>query len=521
MQKLILNGRATRWPAIVGVAILLLLQSVATAAGLPDRVAALLAAAGLPADALSFVVIRPHDGSTVISATPERPMQPASTMKLLTSTVALDLLGRGYRGRTELRSSGTVSGGVLQGDLVLHGMGDTDFDIEAFRAVLRALRDQGIRDVRGDFLLDRSWLSPARPDLGVPPFDETPEFRYNVIPDAISLNSNLVKLELVASADTLEVRMSPPLEGIEVKSLLTLTDRQCADWEDGWQTPATAPVAAGAWRIELRGDFPRNCVTSTHANVLDRTVFADKLFRSLWREMGGQFSGVTRETAGSADSRLLAEHRSRPLSEVLRDINKRSDNPITRLTFLALAGTTAADAGAAALALAGASIVTAQQSERVVRAWLRENHIDDAGLVLDNGSGLSRTEKITPRQLAEVIRVAASRPWAPEFLASLPVAGLDGGIQRRLAQPKLAGIARLKTGTLRDVTALAGFVPDRDGRMLIVSAMVNHPLATSKVAQPVVDALMEAITEIDSEPVRAASGFRLHRSPMFWRGHRR
>jgi len=517
MRRQIMKRRDAgwRWLVVAGLASLVLLQSVAAATGLPDRVAALLAAAGLPSDALSFVVIRPHDGSTVMAATPDRPMQPASTMKLLTSTVALDRLGRGYRSRTELRSSGAVSGGVLQGDLVLRGAGDTDFDVDAFRAALRALRDQGIREIRGDFLLDRSWLSPARPDLGLPPFDETPEFRYNVIPDAISLSTNLVKLELVASADALEIRMSPSLEGVEIKSLLTLSDRTCADWEDGWQTPTTVPVAAGVWRVELKGDFPRNCMTSTQVNVLDRTVFADKLFRSLWREMGGQFSGMTREAVGPADSRLLTEHRSRPLSEVLRDINKRSDNPITRLTFLALA--TATPPGANAVS----SAPTAQQSEQVVRVWLRENRVDDAGLVLDNGSGLSRTEKITPRQLADVVRVAAGRPWAPEFLASLPVAGLDGGIQRRLTHPKLAGVARLKTGTLRDVTALAGFVPDRDGRMLIVSAMINHPLATSKVAQPIVDALMETIAEIDSEPIRANGGFRMHRSPMFWRGHRR
>lgn len=517
MRKQIMKRREAgwRWLVVAGLASLVLLQSAAAATGLPDRIAALLAAAGLPTDALSFVVIRPYDGTTVMAAVPDRPMQPASAMKLLTSAVALDRLGRGYRGRTELRSSGTVSGGVLQGDLVLRGGGDTDFDVDAFRAALRALRDQGIREIRGDFLLDRNWLSPARPDLGLPPFDETPEFRYNVIPDAISLSTNLVKLELAASADALEVRMSPPLEGVEIKSLLTVSDRVCADWEDGWQTPVTVPVAAGVWRIELKGDFPRNCVMSTQINVLDRTVFADKLFRSLWREMGGQFSGVTREAFASADSRLLTDHRSRPLSEVLRDINKRSDNPITRLTFLALAKATPPDADTAS------SAPTAQQSEQVVRAWLRENRIDDAGLVLDNGSGLSRAEKITPRQLAEVVRVAVSRPWAPEFLASLPVAGLDGGIQRRLAHPKLAGIARLKTGTLRDVTALAGLVPDRNGHMLIVSAMVNHRLATSKVAQPIVDALMEAITEIDSEPARAAGGFRMHRSPMFWRGHHR
>lgn len=466
---------------------------------LPERVAAQLASSGLPSSALSFVVMRPGDGALMLAMTAERPMQPASTMKLLTSAVALDVLGRAYRGRTEIRTSGSVRDGVLLGNLVLRGLGDTDLDVEAFRGMLRTLRNQGVQEIRGDLLLDRSWITPSRPYLDVAPFDETPEFRYNVIPDAISLNTNLVQLEIVANADQLTVRMSPALEGISVTSMLKLGDRPCPDWEDDWLTPAVTLAASNAYRIELRGEFPRDCAATTQVNVLDRTVFAERLFRSLWRELGGSFTGISREASASVDTRLLAEHRSRPLSETLRDINKRSDNPTTRLTFLALAHASPQGVGIPTNATAAGSETTTAGAERSVRNWLRDNRIDGAGLHLQNGSGLSRTEKIQPRQLAEVLRVALRRPWAPEFLASLPVAGLDGGLQRRLTQPGLAGVARLKTGTLRDVTALAGYVPDRSGRTVIVVAMVNHPAATSKIARPILDALIEEVATLDSE----------------------
>ncbi len=473
-----------------------------SAQALPERVAAQLASAGLPATALSFVVMRPGDGVMVLAATPERPMQPASTLKLLTSAVALDTLGRGYGGLTELRTAASLQGGVLAGDLVLRGLGDTDLDVDAFRGMLRTLRNQGIHEIRGDLLLDRSWIVPPRPYLGAAPFDETPEFRYNVIPDAISLNTNLLQLEIVADTDQLTVRMSPALEGVSVASTLKLGHRPCPDWEDDWLTPAVTVAANGTYQIELRGEFPRNCVATTQVNVLDRTVFADRLFRALWRELGGTFTGMSREASASVDTRLLAQHRGRSLSETLRDINKRSDNPITRLTFLALGHALPQGGGVATnAAIAPSETTTAASAERSVRNWLRDNQIDHSGLHLENGSGLSRTEKIQPRQLAEVLRVALRRPWAPEFLASLPVAGLDGGLQRRLTQQGLAGVARLKTGTLRDVTALAGYVPDRRGRTVIVVAMVNHPAATSKIARPILDALVEEVATLDSESV--------------------
>lgn len=492
-------GRAMRALALLA---LCLRCGASTASEIPDAVAARLTSSGLPLSSLAFVVMRPEDGMTLWSATPERPMQPASTMKILTSATALDVLGRAYRSRSELRSSAPVQGGTLAGNLVLRGLGDTDLDVDAFRGMLQTLRNQGIDDIRGDLLLDRGWMTPERPYLGVAPFDETPEFRYNVIPDAISLNSNLVQIEIVAKADTLSARLATRLDGVALTSALTLGDRACADWEDGWVTPVTTAAADGSQRIELRGEFPRNCVATTQVNVLDRTAFADRLFRTLWRELGGRFSGVTREAAGPPDSKLLAEHRSRPLSEVLRDINKRSDNPVTRLTYLALSRnalpeSTPAEAGTHRTEPAPVA------SAHAVRRWLRDNRIDDSGLILENGSGLSRVEKIQPQQLAEVFRVALRRPWAPEFLASLPVAGLDGGLQRRLTQPPLAGVARLKTGTLRDVTALAGYVPDRNGRNLIVVAMVNHP-ATSKLARPALDALIEAVAAMDSTAVRRA-----------------
>ena len=450
-------------------------------AELPQPVLARLRAAGLPDDAIGVVVQRLSDSKTLVSHGAERGMQPASTMKLVTSLVALETLGPAFRGQTELLTRGEIADGVLAADLVLRGGADVDLDWRAFEHMLQLLRLQGIREVRGDFVLDRTLFDPARTDVGAAPFDEAPEFRYNVIPDALLLNTNLVQLDLVSDDREVHVAMAPPLEGVSVASAFKLSDRDCDDWEDGWVFPEVRKGAGGRIRIVLQGDFPRRCTTSTAINVIDRVAFADRMFRSMWARLGGTFRGRTREGSAPADARVLAEHRSRPLGEVTRDINKRSDNPITRVIYLALGANSPA----------GADMPTARRAESEVRAWFARKGIDSEGLVLENGSGLSRNERIRPAQLAAVLKVAAASEWAPEFLASLPIVAVDGGMRKRLRESSAAERSRIKTGTLRDTSAIAGFVKDDANETYIVVAMINHELAKKQVARPILDALVD------------------------------
>lgn len=457
--------------------------------GLPTNVLNLLASANIPADAVGAVVIRAADGATVLSHRPQASLQPASTLKILTSIVGLERLGPTYRGRTELRTNGELVNGTLRGDLLLRGVGNPDFDWEAFQRMLQTLRHKGIMEINGDLIVDRQWFLPSRPDLGVPPFDETPEFRYNVVPDALLLNTNLLQLDF-ESGDQLEtsgmrVGMTPSLERVSVVSNMTFVDRACDKWEDGWKHPVVLRDADGGIRIELQGEFPKKCSASTNISILDRSDFADRLFRTLWRNLGGTFSGKTREIAvgdtPTAETRLLAQHQSRTLPEFTRDINKRSDNPITRLLYLSLGALSADDGGSP----------TAVRAEKQVRTWLKDRGIDDAGLVLENGSGLSRSERIRPSQLAAVLHAAYRSDWAPEFMASLPIVAIDGGMRNRLRESPAAGHARIKTGTLRDVAAVAGFVRDANNQICIVVVMINHPLAIGSVARPILDALID------------------------------
>lgn len=470
---------------------------------LPEKVIAMLRAANIGEAHLGIHAIRVADGAVVLSHRPDQSMQPASTMKVLTAIAGLEQLGPTYRARTELRTAATLANGTLEGDLVLRGMGDPDMDWESLQKMLRTLRNKGIERIRGDLVLDRSWYRPGRPDLGPPPFDETPEFRYNVIPDALMLNSNLVQVDMESDGTSVRARLTPSLQRVEVVTDMSMIDRACDKWEDGWQLPVTGKTADGVIRITLKGNYPRNCNAQTSINVLDRTDFADRLFRSLWAGLGGAYEGTTREGVAPPESRLLADHRSRTLAEFVRDINKRSDNPITRMLYLALADS---DSGYRASTDEGAV-----RSEKVVRGWLKRHGIDDRGLVLENGSGLSRSERITPAQLAAVLKAAHQSRWAPEFMASLPIIGVDGAMRLRLHQTAAAQRGRFKTGSLYNTLSVAGFVPDADNQLCIVVAILNHENMPGPVGRPILDAIIDAVqrgggAQVLSDPMKQYSG---------------
>lgn len=552
-------------------------------AALPEPVLRQLQAANIPEDAVGAVVLRGRQ--VLLSHQADQAMQPASTMKLVTTLVGLDILGPVFKGRTELRSSGAIDNGVLRGDVYLRGGADADFNEDALVHMLEKLRTAGIRKIAGDLVLDRTLFQPARPDIGAPPFDESPAAYYNLIPDALLLNMNLLRLTLDSSGGKLRLDMLPQLEKVTIASDMQLVDSDCAAWDNGWKAPTWARQGARI-TVTLHGTFPRHCgPKTTTVNLLDRSDYAERLFRSTWTRLGGTLTGVAREATPDAatpsSARLLADHAARPLAEVLRDINKFSDNGLARTLYLSLgsleadpvlgsrplavpaapmpvigggpaataartafpagiaaggmpasaamdsavgaagpasipaaasanatgsaysastagpSGSPAADAGLTS-PTGGATALepTAARSEQAIRGWLRRHGIDDTGLVLDNGSGLSRSERIKPAQMAALLQAAQHSLWMPEFLTSLPIAATDGTMKRRLKDTPAAMRARIKTGSLKNAIAIAGYVPDANGDLCIVVAFINHDLVGNGNGRKVGDALIEWIASL-------------------------
>lgn len=450
---------------------------------LPPAVLAALKTAEVPAEALAAMAVPLTHRAPAWRHRAQEAMQPGSSMKLVTSIVALDRLGPNQRGFTELRSAAPIADGTLRGDLVLKGGADVELDSARLWALLLELRERGVGRIDGDILVDRTLFRPARMDLGLPPFDESPEFYYNVIPDAVYLNGNLLPLELsVTPEGTVRASTTPPLPALQLDTArMAVVDAPCGDWDKHWRPVQLQRGDDGLLRVQFNGAFPRDCTQRTALQLIDRLEHEERLLRALWEGLGGTWTGRAREAAGPADSVLLARHVARPWGEVLRHLNKTSDNAEARLLYLLLG---------VPLMAANPTTNTAELAAREVRAWFAENRIDSAGLVLDNGSGLSRSERISPQQMTALLKAAWSGRHAHDFIATLPTAGVDGTMRNRLKTGPATGWARLKTGTLRNVVGLAGYVNDARGRPWAVAMMVNHDNAPR--ARPVLDALVDA-----------------------------
>lgn len=452
---------------------------------LPPPVLAAMEAAGVPADALGAVALPLGFRALPWRHRATEPMQPGSSMKLVTAAVVLDTLGAHATSGTRLLSAAPLEDGVLRGALVLQGGSDPDFGAERLWTMLRELRDTGVRRIEGDLLLDRSRFRPERLDVGAPPFDERPESWWNVIPDALLFDGGLQRIAIVATAEAVTARLLPSVAGVRVDtSALRLNDRPCTEWDAEWQQPRAVDDAAapGAVVVQLQGAFPRNCTRNDAMQLVDRSRWIGLVFAQLWQQLGGEWAGRVGEAATPAAARVLVERRGRPWGEVMRPVIKTSDNTLSRLQFLEL--------GLPDAASAPADVATLTLARERVPRWFAEKRIAAPGLVMDNGSGLSRSERITPLTMARLLEWVRSSVHAADLGATLPTAGVDGTLRNRLKTGPATGVARLKTGTLKNVVALAGYIVDSSGRSWAVAFMVNHDNAPR--ARPVLDALVDS-----------------------------
>ncbi|WP_051933455.1 D-alanyl-D-alanine carboxypeptidase/D-alanyl-D-alanine-endopeptidase [Massilia sp. BSC265] len=451
----------------------------------PAAVLQELARQGLPVDALSYQIAPLAGVPAPHALDAHRVTNPASAMKLVTTLAALDTLGPAHRWTTAMLSDARLENGELKGDLYLLGGGDPNLSWERVGSMLRSLRNSGIVSIAGDLVLDRTLFQPTRLDIGRPPFDDTPDASYNVIPDALAVSDNLVAYTLSSDGAKVAVQVTPPLSGVSVLNRMTLNELPCRDWQETWQRPKVEEDEGGAVRIVLGGSFPRDCSKTVELNTIDRDLYLERLVRALWEEMGGQWRGRAREGKVPARATVLAERQSETLAETIRDINKDSHAVKARMLYLTMG----------AMAGEGARQPTLERARRRVIDWVAAQGVDPAGMVIENGSGLSRIERLSAAQLAALLKSAAASRWYPEFAASLPIVALDGTMRNRLKLSPAAGNARMKTGTLRDVAALAGYVRDRRGQDWIVTAFVNDPQADEGRGRAVLDQLILWVAE--------------------------
>lgn len=464
-------------PSLAAAFALLLSCAALAQTTLPVPVAQALSAAGIPQGAVGVYVQRVGNEPPAVSFGADRPLNPASTIKLLTTYAALDFLGPAYTWSTEVYTTGALQEGVLNGDLVLKGYGDPKLTLENFWLLLRNVRARGVRDIRGDLVLDRSYFGPQDDDPAR--FDGEPTRPYNTPPDALLVNFKAITVQFVPEPERRAVRLvvDPPLPAVQVINGVTPSNGACGDWVSRLKIEPQENGAAA--RLALSGPYPLDCGERTRSfSLLSHSQYVGGLFAALWRELGGTYGGTVRDgTVDPATARLLAVGKSPALSEVVRDINKFSNNVMARQLFLTLGGVTA---GAPA---------TLDKARAAVRSWLAEKRIAAPELVLENGAGLSRVERISARTMAQLLLEAYRSPVMPELMASLPLVAVDGTMKKRLGNARVAGRAHIKTGSLAGVRAIAGYVLDARNRRNVVVFIVNHPnAAQAQVAQ---DALLK------------------------------
>ncbi|MCA0327243.1 MAG: D-alanyl-D-alanine carboxypeptidase/D-alanyl-D-alanine-endopeptidase [Proteobacteria bacterium] len=466
---------------------------------LPPDIAEALARAEVPASSVAMVVAPLPPPGTVggernptptpppgpaalprLSWQPDLALNPASVMKVVTTYAGLDLLGPGHFWKTRVYAQGPIQDGVLRGNLLIRGGGDPKLVLERLQDLMRAIQEQGVREVRGDILLDNSVfrLPPHDPAA----FDDDPLRPYNAGPDGLLVNFKALVLTFTPDPPGRRVRVThePPIAGVDIPTVLRASSGPCGDWRSRLGADFTQPG-----QVRLGGRYSMRCgVQQWAVAYVDPASYAPRVIEAMWRAGGGQLGGqvkwVDRPPEGPAIGQPVVTGYSLPLMEIIGDINRFSNNVMAQQLFLTLSA-------------AGSGHGSFTDSRDVLARWWRRRFgTRPAPPVIDNGSGLSRDERVSASALTALLARAAEGPNAAVFEQSLSLAGVNGTARRLAARnphSEAIGNARLKTGSLRDVAAVAGYAWGRSGQKYTVVGLINHPNAGA--ARPALDKLVE------------------------------
>jgi len=444
-------------------------------ASVPISISQVIAAQRLPPSAVSFVILDPESGSVVMSHDHDTPRSPASTIKTVTTFAALDMLGPAYAWQTRAWIRGSLDNGVLEGDLILEGGGDPYMTLERWWSFAGSVRAQGLKSIRGDIVIDNSAFSLPPEDPSA--FDGRPNRSYNVVPDALMVNFQTVEFRLAANADThrVDVTASPAPFNLAVDNRIRFAPGVCR----GAAAVVDFQVPAASWdRVVFSGALSPHCAERRFTRVLlQPATYAFGTFVDLWREQGGEFTGKLRIEHKPADAQPLLNFDSLTLGEIVRLTNKFSNNLMARHLLLTLGKERYG------------SPATVEKGVAAIGDWGRERGFDLQGVDIDNGSGLSRSTHISVLQMARILSAALHSRFAPEFLASLPLAGMDGTLRSRMKGTS-SGTVRLKTGHLDAVSGVAGYVTGLSGKTYVLVSLVNHMRADEGAAEPLHAALV-------------------------------
>lgn len=437
----------------------------ALAAPLPEPLAQALEKSGFPASSVALHIAPLDAPGSTIQFNADAPMKPASVIKVVTTAAALDIFKPNHAWYTDVSARAKPDAkGTVRG-VTLVGGGDPHLMVERLWLVAERLRAAGVRRIEGSIRVDRSLFDVPATDPGE--FDGAPTRTYNVGPDAMMVNLKAVSVTITPEKGTHWATVSafPPLDGVRFPAKIRTSAGRCGDWRRSIDARTSDPA-----HIRFKGRFPAACGPQIwHASLWTPDEYLTRLLRYVFKRSGIAWQGRVVPGAAKSDDVLLWREFSEPLSLVVTWINKYSNNPMARMLFLRLAH-------AASLHSRNEDkrpVATLQASRRVLDEWLVDRvGVAPQSVYVENGSGLSRRTYATAESLARVLGYMYRQGVMPEFMASLPMTGVDGTMRRR---PLASGSAHVKTGFLQDVRSLAGYVTDVQGRRWSIVMLINDP----------------------------------------------
>ncbi|MDH3413313.1 MAG: D-alanyl-D-alanine carboxypeptidase/D-alanyl-D-alanine-endopeptidase [Gammaproteobacteria bacterium] len=450
--------------------------------GLPQSVRDVLDEAGIPYESVGVYVQDVADSAPLIDFKADDAKNPASVMKLVTTAAALHALGPDYRWYTVAYAGGPLNGERLEGDLILKGFGDPLMDTEAFWKFLRRLRERGLRHVTGDLVIDESFFKVQPEDRGA--FDGRPYRVYNVQPAALLVNFQVYRFRLWPDRSRGEVVVStdPPSATMTIHNRMKLTNGRCRGrkYRVRMQVLEGLPLDT----VRFTGNYPSSCgAHSMLRTVSTQESYVYGVFKALWTNLGGEIDGGVRTDVVPDSARRLFRFQSRPLADIIRPMNKFSNNVMTRNLLLTLGAERYGEPG------------TVEKGRAAIRDWLQRTGIDTESLVVDNGSGLSRDARASSRLLGELLLEAYRSPYMPEFIASLPLSAMEGTMESRFRDNPLKGRMHMKTGLIDHVRSMGGFMLSRNGRTFVIVLLQNHVNVHRRIGTQIQDALLQWVFE--------------------------
>lgn len=445
--------------------------------------------------ALNKAGVSSNNVSVYVQALPAKPAQikaplvnfqatqalnPASTMKLVTSYAALALLGPNYSWKTDVYYDGVVDNGVLEGNLYLKGYGDPQFSQDDFQRLLKRVYDSGIVSIAGDVVIDNSYFASTSPHAGS--FDNEPLRAYNATPNAFIVGGKSTAFKFDSDTSQVTISAEPALSGLKINHQLKVGKADCNFWRNQLRyTTETTPATQYATEetvVTFSGIYPANCTDKyLELLALDENKYHISLFKVLWRNLGGEFKGGLRLATVPTTATKLTQHYSKSLAQILIDLNKWSNNLMARQLLLTIG---ANQQGAPA---------TERKGALAIGQWFINQGLKFDELEIENGSGLSRIARISAQHLGEMLVGAYFHPVMPELMGSLPVLGLDGTMRNRLKTSQAVRQGHFKTGSLNNVFSIAGYLLSQTGERYVVVFMTND--AKAALTKPAQDALLE------------------------------